>query len=208
MNSNEVIDFLVKHNSWWKWDNHRHLALLTSGKVSDFFANCSPIFTDPRFQDKVGMALSPKYLDIHSKANMWVVGSAMGAIGLAQSIASDRLCRCAYTEHGQMKHLMFLDRFDLGVKPYVILCEDVISTGGTTRQTIKAIKEQHPDVKFHHEILCIINRSGVSMLDRFKIKSIVEVKPNVWEADQIPTKYDKCHAIRPKSHWQAMQEKL
>lgn len=208
----ELIDFLKSNNAWWYWDNHKHLALLTSGKVSDFFANCSPIFTAPAFQDRIGYALAPKFADLPEDCErMWVIGSAMCAIGLAQSIAKARLCRAAFTERGQMKNYMHLSRFDLGPKPYVVLCEDVISTGGTTIKTIQAILSAHPDVVFHSEILCIVNRSMNNCLDagdmNFKIKSIVMVAPNVWEPDAIPEEYARCRAIRPKGHWTAMQEK-
>lgn len=214
MESQEVIAFLKHHNAWWYWDNHRHLALLTSGKVSDFFANCSPIFTDPIFQDRVGASLAPRFIEIDASypENMWVIGSAMGAIGLAQSIARNRLCKAAYTEpvHGRMD----LSRFDLGEKPYVILCEDVISTGGTTKKTITGILEKHPEAEFHKEISVIINRSNADRmtydtdfgLQDFKIRSLVTVNPNVWNA--IPESHKQCRAIRPKGHWKAMQEKF
>ena len=136
----DLLDFLRAQDAYWKWDDHKHLALLTSGKISDVFVNCTPVFTQPSFQRNAAEGLltlahfgtTPMPIPLGSwntQTNVWVVGSAMGAIGLAQSVAAELGARSAYTERDGDQ--MSLKRFDLGHAPKVLLVEDVFTTGGT-----------------------------------------------------------------------------
>lgn len=234
----ELTKFLESENAFWRWDNHKHVALLTSGKLSDFFANCTPVFSNITIQDLVAGALSPPFRDYEfNHPNIWVIGSAMGAIGLAQAIARCRLHKAAFTEQVMVKpfpespHLtksMQLKRFDLGKKPYVILCEDVITSGGTTDLTIQGILDKHPDARFHKEVLVMVNRNpgrtfditrglvdidydgNISEPEGISIKSIIEIKPNIWDTvDDLPDNMKDCIPIRPKDNWEKLAtEKL
>lgn len=219
-----VTEFLTRHNVFWQWNGHKHLALLTSGKISDFFANCSPIFTEPRFQDRIGGFMkeliegTQEGPDFLRKDNKWIVGSAMGAIGLAQSLARAINCKAAFTEpvdaNGQKK--MELKRFELDPAPVVFLVEDVLTTGGTTLATIEGITTQHPDAIFFPYVLSVINRSGkrdgfvVDWIDAdkeaqeqaFKFLGIVEVEPKVWDkVEDLPPHMRRCVPMRPKENW-------
>lgn len=210
-----VVEFLEAHDAFWQWDGHKHVAELTSGKLSDFFANCTPIFTDPHYQDDFCRQLVKNEV-FPIPGNKWVIGSAMGAIGLAQSIARFRSTKAAYTEPVDGK--MILKRFDLGEKPHVILCEDVITTGGTTRKTVAGILEAHPDAVFHPRILCVVNRSRRHSIEcvhegqvhDLGIESLIHAQPNVWDTvADLPENMKDCVPIRPKANWRALaDEKL
>lgn len=209
-----VRKFLEEANSFWQWDNHVHIAQLTSGKLSDFFANCSPIFTRPEYQHDVGRMMSELVRQVLSSAasNVWVIGSAMGAIGLAQSLAYEICAQAAFTEpkDGQME----LKRFDLGVSPTVIICEDVMSTGGTTIKTINGILTKYPDAKICEVIPVVVDRRANQEAPLFvgdqalKIEGLLQVHPRVWDdVSQLPDEMKNCVPIRPKGNWAKLQEK-
>lgn len=211
-----VREFLENHDSFWHWKNHKHVAQLTSGKLSDFFVNCSPIFTDPSFQGRVGRMLvqclqRPSQMAPRTPLP-WVIGSAMGAVGLAHSLASTLGVRAAFTE--PLDDVMVLKRFDLGKAPEVLVCEDVMSTGGTTIKTIIAILAKHPDVRFHDEIPVVVDRRSDQNASltvgkkAFKVSGILSVTPRVWDtAEDLPDDMKNCVPIRPKGNWDKLKEK-
>ncbi len=226
-----AVEFLEDHDAFWHWDYHKHVAELTSGKLSNFFANCTPIFTHPAIQKDIAhalcekMARSPyvgfepfvgpeKLFETHP--NKWVIGAAMGGIGLAQSIASvmGRGWRSAFTEKDGDK--MVLKRFDLGEEPLVLLCEDVVTTGGTTAKTVKGIHNKHNDVRFVPAALTMINRNPVSRgfqnQDGISMSylNLIEKQAETWDSvEDLPERMKDCVPIRPKENWRALaDEKL
>lgn len=247
---NLLEEFLTEKDAFWRWDGHKHVAKLASGKLSDFYANCTPIFTAPLVQDRLAddlvlLALEDIRLFLTLSDNIWVVGSAMGAVGFAQSIArtierpvwrdgsairQGIQIRAAYTEPGKEqpdeddimsgndvpRKIMQLKRFDLGEKPFVILCEDVVTTGGTTEKTVKGIIEKHPDVQFFHILLTLVNRNpGVKIVAGladgcpFDVKALYEHPAAVWVEGNGPKEMNDCIPIRPKEGWKALvTEKL
>ncbi len=207
-----VRQFLEDHDSFWQWNNHVHMAQLTSGRLSDFFANCSPIFTQTEFQQDVGRMLARLIQPVVRPPNLWVVGSAMGAIGLAQSLAYEICASAAFTEPKDGK--MELKRFDLGSSPTVIICEDVMSTGGTTVKTINGILTKHPDALIHDVIPVVVDRRVNQEALLFvgeralKIEGLLQVTPRVWnDVSQLPPEMKNCVPIRPKGNWAKLQEK-
>lgn len=215
-----TIRFLEERDAFWCWNGHKHVAELASGKLSDFYANCTPIFTDPEVQDMVAkeLVLMTNCERINDEPNVWVVGSAMGAIGLAQSLAREFVAGAAYTEPvevpalrvvNETRKVMQLKRFDLGEKPYVILCEDVVTTGGTTLKTIEAIQAKHPDVVFHPKILTIVNRNPGVLLNNLRVTALIEVAPNIWDTlDDLPDNMKGCVPIRPKGNWRKLADEM
>ena len=234
-----VVDFLSKHDSYWKWDGHKHVAELASGKLSDVFANCSPFFTLPRSQRRVAAFLLQLQDSIwnswRAAHNLWFVGSAQGATGLAQSLAECAretmevgglihddlpLPRSAYTEPVSVsigedefgvplfEKTMKLKRFDLGYNPHVVLCEDVVSTFGTTKLTIAGIEKAHPDVTFCSVVLAIVDRSPMEDFG-YDIASLVRLMPKMWDGDDdCPEEMKGCTPVRPKENWKQLTTEM
>ncbi len=210
-----IRQFLADHDSFWQWDKHTHVAQLTSGKLSDFFANCSPIFSRPDFQEDVGRMLARLLQPVvrpSSPYQLWVVGSAMGAVGLAQALAHEICANAAFTEPKEGK--MELKRFDLGPSPTVIICEDVMSTGGTTVKTVNGILDKHPDAHIYDKVPVVVDRranqeAALFVGDRaLKIEGLLQVTPRVWDdVSQLPPDMKNCVPIRPKGNWSKLQEK-
>lgn len=211
-----LSEFLTKHDSFWKWNGHKHVAKLSGGKLSDFYANCTPVFADPKAQrefavDLVECARTAINEFAGDRENVWVIGSAMGAVGLAQAVAAS--CsgfKAAFTEPVDGK--MDLKRFDLGHNPQVILVEDVVTSGGTTVRTIDGIREKHPDARFFPLVLALVNRKPgvvVHQSERLEVRALYEQAAKAWVEGEGPEEMNDCVPLRPKGNWEALTtEKL
>ncbi|KKN96789.1 hypothetical protein LCGC14_0164330 [marine sediment metagenome] len=234
-----TVEFLEDQDAFWHWDGHKHVAELTSGKLSNFFANCTPIFTHPGIQKDIAHALCEKLVRsvyvgmdkflgkpagyhgqpriltddrlFKTHPNRWVVGSAMGSIGLAQSIASvlGQGWKAAFADKGGDG--MELKRFDLGEAPMVLLCEDVFTTGGTIKSTIMAVEKKHEDVLFVPEVPTIINRNpGYSFQVKqggpgFHFPALITKVAETWDdVTSLPERMKGCVPIRPKVGWKKL----
>ena len=123
------------------------------------------------------------------------VGSAYGAITLAFELARrDDAYRGGdveawFTAKGD-NDTMKLDRFDFSPQiASVIMVEDVITTFKTTRNSIAALKEKAAatGAEILPYVLALVNRSGQSEIDGFKIISLIEVNNALsWDPGQNP----------------------
>jgi len=227
----ETLRYLKHWDAFWEWDGHKHVAELASGKLSSFFANLTPLYSNIWLQERIGKALIHKaFFDdprsLMESKNLWVIGPAMGAIGLAQSVAKavsayDPDVRCGYTEPvyeartvtvGTMevkKVGVALKRFDLGENPTVILVEDVTTTGGTIMRTREAIKREYPKATFCTSILSVIDRRSPEDEGIFYVKSLHRVHPKTWETvGDLPEAMKDCLPIRPKANWKKLAEEM
>ena len=147
----------------------------------------------------------------------------------AVQAATGMPCRAAYTEKvlrqigdpGKVVPAfipdMMLKRFDLGEKPYVLLVEDVFTTGSTLQKTIKAIGDKHPDVRFHRDIGVIVNRSGKaeflasdqSGAREFNLTSLITVNAQTWDSvNDLPEGMGTCTPVRPKGEWEKLTTEM
>lgn len=128
----------------------------------------------------------------------WVVGAGTAGIPTAYELASQLGCRAGFTEP-ESKGTLELQRFTLDPGAYVRVCEDVLTTGGTTRQTIAAVERQQGRVL--PDLYAIANRGGSGQLDGRPIVSLIQPEFNVWEPAACPLCQQGSRAIRPKDNW-------
>ena len=199
------IEELNRLGSLWIHDGNpkRPHALLTSGKHSDGFFNASLLVEQP-------VLLSSACLELISvmRSKMIagrvedalpvgrVVGSALGAVTIAHEVARHLKVKCGYTESvdGQMHP----KRFDV-TGEQVLVVEDVMTTGGTTRKTVRALEAEGATVL--PVIGCIVNRSGKSHLDGRPIVALVSRKLPIWAPEECPLCRAGSEALRPKANW-------
>jgi orotate phosphoribosyltransferase len=206
------IEVLSNKNAYWHHDGNlnRPYALLTSGKISNFFANCSVITKSPLLLTDAASDLFRKMTEQKDCLPDAFVGSAYGAITLAYELARHGEdywggdTEAWFTAKGE-DDTMELDRFEFSSNiKSVIMVEDVITTFKTTRASIAALR---PKAHFGHAkilpyVLCIVNRSGQSEIDGFKIISLIEVNNALtWEPGQNPflgKEPERVSPVRPK----------
>ena len=108
---------------------------LTSGLHSPRYLQCALVLQHPAHAEFVGRALAAKFSDDRVDA---VVAPAIGGIIVAHETARAIGVRALFTE--RESGVMTLRRgFRLSRGERVLVVEDVVTTGGSTRETIQAV---------------------------------------------------------------------
>jgi orotate phosphoribosyltransferase len=108
---------------------------LTSGLHSSRYLQCALVLQYPEHADYIGRALAAKFRDDRVDV---VVAPAIGGIIVAHETARAIGVRALFTE--REAGVMTLRRgFRLSQGERVLVVEDVVTTGGSTRETIQAV---------------------------------------------------------------------
>ena len=108
---------------------------LTSGLHSPRYLQCALVLQYPAHAETIGRALAARFSTERIEA---VVAPAIGGIIVAHETARAIGARALFTE--REAGVMTLRRgFRLAEGERVLVVEDVVTTGGSTRETIKAV---------------------------------------------------------------------
>jgi len=108
---------------------------LTSGLHSRQYLQCALVLQDPRDAEKVGKLLAEKFSGVKIDV---VVAPAIGGILVAHETARALGVRALFTE--REGGVMTLRRgFGIAPGERVLVVEDVLTTGGSTRETMEAV---------------------------------------------------------------------
>ena len=143
-------------------EGHFHL---TSGLHSARYLQCALVLQYPEHAEFVGRALAAKFSDDRVDA---VVAPAIGGIIVAHETARAIGVRALFTER-ESGVMTFRRGFRLTRGERVLVVEDVVTTGGSTRETIEAV----------------MDADGVVIGDITKY--ILE--PLAYDQNQVPTQY-------------------
>lgn len=111
--------------------------LLTSGLHSPVYLQCALVLQNPANAEQLGRALAEEFKDERIDA---VVAPAVGGIIVAHEVARALGARGLFTE--REAGAMTLRRgFSLSPGERVLVVEDVVTTGGSTRETMDAVRQ-------------------------------------------------------------------
>src|ERR1041385_3241816 len=126
----EVLDIFKKTGALL--DGHFQL---TSGLHSPRYLQCALVLQHPEHADLIGRLLAARFKDDRVDV---VVAPAIGGIIIAHETARAIGVRALFTE--RETNMMTLRRgFSLSRGERVLVVEDVVTTGGSTRDTIDAV---------------------------------------------------------------------
>ncbi|MCS6884203.1 MAG: orotate phosphoribosyltransferase [Acidobacteriota bacterium] len=148
MNQQEVLELFVKRGALL--EGH---FLLSSGLHSSQYLQCALVLQYPNDAEQLASALAEHF---RYDAVDVVVAPALGGIIIGHETARKLAARSIFTEreNGQMK----LRRgFQITPQERVLVVEDVVTTGGSTREVIKVVESAGGQVI---AVGCIIDRSG------------------------------------------------
>ena len=129
---------------------------LTSGLHSTVYLQCALVLQFPEKAEAFGRAIAEKF---RGEGIQLVASPAIGGIVIGHEVARALGARFVWTEResGQMT----LRRgFSVAPNDKTLVVEDVITTGGSTRETIEALKQAGANVV---AAASIIDRSGGSV---------------------------------------------
>lgn len=166
--------------------------LLTSGRHSNRYLQCALVMQHPdiceRLSRDIVSKLSVKAVDV-------VIGPAMGGITLAYEVGRQLKCRAIFAEREEGK--MTLRRgFSLRTGDRVLVCEDVVTTGGSAKEVADMAKAAGCDVV---GIACLVDRSGGKADLGYPLYSVLQLEVASWPPEECPLCKDGSVPYKPGS---------
>jgi orotate phosphoribosyltransferase len=132
MDDREILEIFRQHGALL--EGH---FVLSSGLHSDRYIQCALVLQRPDVAARLGQELAEKLGTTGATA---VVAPALGGILVAHEVARALGVRSLFTER-QDGRMTLRRGFSLALHEPTLVVEDVITTGGSTRETIAAVEE-------------------------------------------------------------------
>lgn len=187
MTEKEILELFKKHNALLTG----HFKL-SSGLHSEKYLQCALILQYPEIAGKLARTLAEKFSN--EKIGV-VVGPALGGVTLAYEVARAIGVRGIFTERQEGK--MVLRRgFFIKQGEKVLVTEDVITTGGSTKEVMDVVKECGGIVA---GVGSIIDRSDSPIDFGVKFVSLAKVEVRTYKETECPLCKSKIPVIKPGS---------
>ena len=170
---------------------------LSSGLHSDRYFQCALLLEDPARAERLARELAARIRKRDERPFDVVIGPALGAVIWAHEVARALGARCQFTERKDGK--MELRRgFKLEPGERVLVVEDVLTTGGSTREVLEVMKGH--DVR-PAAIGAIVNRSGGNPFAKegLDLHALAEVEVKTWKPEDCPLCRAGGSAVKPGS---------
>lgn len=195
---------------------HPH-ALLTFGKHSNGFFNSRLVIPDEALLSDASSDLLELFKEQGGDISkvQGVVGPQTGATKIAELLSNKINTitggECFFAspkkqESDGKKSMVFsVEEMALLSNKSILLCEDVITTGGSINLTVDAVNESFGKVLPF--ILVLVNRSGLTHIDGRKIIALIDRAMPMWAPDECPLCMGGSDAVRPKENWAELNAK-
>ena len=189
MNQNEVLDEFRAAGALL--EGH---FILSSGLHSPVFFQKNAVFMDPARTERLCRALAEKARAAFGKIDV-VVSPAVGAIIPGYETARHLGARAMFVEREQGQ-FQLRRGFAIAKGERVLMVEDVVTTGLSSRECLDAIKGQPGELV---GAACLIDRSGGKADIGAKLISLAQVDAPSYPADKLPPELAALPAVKPGS---------
>ncbi|CAJ1404538.1 unnamed protein product [Effrenium voratum] len=168
--------------------------ILTSGLRSPVFLQKARVFMYPDKTEKLCKAMADKIRDAGLDDVDYIISPALGGLipGYETARHLDVPAMWVEREDGEFR----LRRFDLPKGARVIVVEDIVTTGLSSRETVTSLKALGAEVL---GVACLIDRSGGEADASVPIIALAEYKVPAYEPDNLPPELAALPAIKPGS---------
>ncbi len=169
---------------------------LSSGLHSDRYFQCALLLQDPPRAETLSKALGSR-IDLADLNVECVIGPALGAVTFAYEMARAMGVRGLFSERkeGQMQ----LRRgFSLSPGERVLVCEDVLTTGGSAKEVTQLVRELGA---VPVAVASILNRSGGNPFEDegLPLFALAEAKVEAFTRDDCPACARGDEVVKPGS---------
>ncbi len=144
--------------------------LLTSGRHSNIYFQCAKVLQYPEYTEKVCSIIADHFKSYEIDT---VIAPAIGGIVVGQEVSRQLNKRSIFAER-EDKNLTLRRGFTLRKGEKVLVCEDVVTTGGSVFEVIDIVKEHGAEVV---GVGFIVDRSNGKI--NFRYPQISAMKMNV-----------------------------
>jgi orotate phosphoribosyltransferase len=169
--------------------------LLSSGLHSDVFLQKALVFQDAKRTAKLCKALAEKVRAEVKGEFTAIVSPAVGGIVPGYEMGRQLGLPAMYVERQDGK-FQLRRGFTLEKNQPVLMVEDIVTTGLSSRECLEAIREAGGKPV---AAACLIDRSGGKAKLGVKFIPLATVKFPAWEADKLPAHLRDSKAVKPGS---------
>ncbi|MCV0429896.1 MAG: orotate phosphoribosyltransferase [Roseibium sp.] len=168
--------------------------ILTSGLRSPVFLQKARVFMYPDKTEKLCKALAEKIKAADLGPIDYIVSPALGGLIPGYETARHLEVPAMWVERedGEFR----LRRFDLPQGARVIVVEDIVTTGLSSRETVTSLKALGAEVL---GVACLIDRSGGEADASVPIIALAEYKVPAYEPNNLPPELAALPAVKPGS---------
>ncbi|MCA0445733.1 MAG: orotate phosphoribosyltransferase [Bacteroidetes bacterium] len=165
---------------------------LTSGKHSNQYFQCARVLQYPKNAEVLCSAIAKHY---QSAGITLVISPAIGGIVVGQEVGRLLGVRTIFAErdNGEMK---IRRGFEIFPDDNILICEDVITTGGSVREVYDLLKNEGHQIA---GVASIVDRSNGKAAFDVPYYSIIQLEVNAWEPDFCPLCKEGVPVIKPGS---------
>lgn len=170
---------------------HGHF-LLTSGRHSNMYFQCAKVLQYPEYTEKVCKIIADYYKPFEIDT---VISPAMGGIIVGQEVARQLNKRSIFAER-EDKKLTLRRGFTIDKGEKVLVCEDVVTTGGSVFEVIDIVKQQGGEVV---GVGYIVDRSSGKVQFGYPQVSTMKMDVISYAPEECPLCLEKLPLVKPGS---------
>jgi orotate phosphoribosyltransferase len=170
--------------------------LLSSGLHSPYYLQCARILMEPKRAERVCAALRAKIgEELPALAFETIVSPALGGVVLGYELARQFETTALFVERVEGRFALRRG-FTLAPGSRVLIAEDVVTTGLSTRECIACVRAEGAEVV---AAACLIDRSAGSASLDVPLVALARLELPVYPADRLPPELAAQPAIKPGS---------
>ena len=165
---------------------------LSSGLHSSGYLQCALVLQDPRRAERLGEAIASRVRSLRPSV---VLSPALGGVIIGHEVARALGVRGLFAER-QDGVLVLRRGFTIGDADRVLIVEDVLTTGGSTKETMRVATEAGGHVV---GAVSIVDRSGGSARFDVPFDALLAVDLPTYEPDACPLCGQGVPVVKPGS---------
>lgn len=166
--------------------------LLTSGRHSDLYFQCAKVLQYPEYTKILCEIIAEEFKDVEIDT---VISPAIGGLVVGQEVARLLNKRFIFAERENGK-LTLRRGFSVDDSENVLVCEDVVTTGGSVFEVIDIVKSRNARVA---GVGLIVDRSNGKIDFGYTQISVVKLDVKSYEPDECPLCKQGIEIVKPGS---------
>ena len=187
LNEKEILEIFEKSGALL-----RGHFLLTSGRHSNVYFQCAKVLQYPEYTEKICGLIANHYRTSEIDT---VIAPAIGGIVVGQEVARQLNKRSIFAER-EDKNLTLRRGFSLEKGEKVLVCEDVVTTGGSVFEVIDIVKNYGAEVVGAGYI---VDRSNGKVNFGYPQFSTIKLDVVSYAADECPLCKEGIELVKPGS---------
>jgi len=155
---------------------------LSSGLHSPVYVQCARLLEIPPRAREVGEALAAAVVERVGRPGS-VVGPALGAVIVGHEVAAALGVPFRFTERGAEGRMELRRGFALGPGERVVVVEDAVTTGRSTRETMEVVRAAGAEVV---AVAAILDRNGGAGPFDVPFVRLAELSPPTYRPEECP----------------------